>query len=123
MTRLFLRVYFRADAWIGPGKIQLLEGIRDHGSISAAARAMDMSYRRAWLLVDSVNRMFREPAVRTLLGGRRGGAATLTPFGLEIIRRYHAMEAATRHAIARDAAALERRVRPSPRRSGVARVP
>ncbi|MPZ19457.1 MAG: LysR family transcriptional regulator [Luteitalea sp.] len=111
MTRLFLRVYFRPDAWIGPGKVQLLEGIRDCGSISAAARAMDMSYRRAWLLVDSVNRMFREPAVRTLAGGRRGGAATLTPFGLEIINRYHAMEAASRRAVARDAAALQRRLR------------
>ncbi|MGH9158966.1 MAG: winged helix-turn-helix domain-containing protein [Vicinamibacteraceae bacterium] len=115
MIRIFLRVYFQPDAWIGPGKVQLLEGIRDHGSISAAGRAMDMSYLRAWLLVDSVNRMFREPAVRTLVGGRRGGAATLTPFGHELIRRYHAMEAVTRQATASDAAALERRIRPSPR--------
>jgi molybdate transport system regulatory protein len=111
MTRLFLRVYFTADSWIGPGKVQLLEAIRDHGSISGAARTMRMSYRRAWLLVNGLNELFREPAVTTTLGGRGGGTATLTPFGNEIVRRYHAMEAAARRAVAHDAAALERHLR------------
>lgn len=110
MAKPFLRVYF-GESWIGPGKVQLLEAIRLHGSISAAAREIGMSYRRAWLLVDSVNRMFREPAVLTTLGGQGGGAAALTPFGIEIIARYRAMEAATRRAIARDAAALGRRLK------------
>lgn len=110
MAKPFLRVYF-GDSWIGPGKVQLLEAIHTHGSISAAARDMGMSYRRAWLLVDSVNRLFREPAVHTTLGGHGGGTADVTLFGLEIITRYRAMEAASRRAIARDAAALERHVK------------
>jgi len=117
MAKPFLRVYF-ADSWIGPGKVQLLEAIRDHGSISAAARAIGMSYRRAWLLIDAVNGMFRDPAVETTLGGRGGGTASLTPFGVEVVTRYRAMEAATRRAIAANAAALERRAvrRPARRR-------
>jgi molybdate transport system regulatory protein len=111
MTRVFLRVYFGPADWLGPGKVQLLESIREHGSISAGARAAGMSYRRAWLLVDAVNQMFGHPAVRTVLGGRGGGTATLTPLGLEIIRRFRAMEASARRAVARDAAALARRMR------------
>lgn len=110
MARPFLRVYF-GESWIGPGKVQLLEAIRAQGSISAAARDLGMSYRRAWLLVDSVNRMLRKPAVRTTMGGHGGGTAGLTPVGIEIITRYRAMEAATRRAIARDAAALGRRMK------------
>jgi molybdate transport system regulatory protein len=107
MAKPFLRIYF-GDSWIGPGKVQLLEAIRTHGSISAAARAIDMSYRRAWLLIDAMNQMFREPAVTTTLGGRGGGTAGVTPFGDEIITRYRAMEAVTARAIARHVAALER---------------
>jgi molybdate transport system regulatory protein len=110
MAKAFLRVYF-GDAWIGPGKVQLLEEIRERGSISAAARAMGMSYRRAWLLVNGLNRMFREAAVQTTLGGRGGGNAFVTPLGTEIIARYRGMETATRRAIVRDAAALERRLK------------
>jgi molybdate transport system regulatory protein len=67
-----------------------------------------MSYRRAWLLVNSINRMFSEPAVRTTLGGRGGGTARLTPLGAEIVSRYRSMEAATSRAVARDSAALAR---------------
>jgi molybdate transport system regulatory protein len=114
MARPFLRVYF-GDSWIGPGKVQLLEAIGARGSISAAARDIGMSYRRAWVLVDSLNQMFREAAVRTTLGGVRGGAADLTETGAEIVRRYRAMEASTRRAIARDAGVLERRIKPQPR--------
>jgi molybdate transport system regulatory protein len=111
MTRLFLRVYFSPQAWIGPGKVQLLEAIRDQGSISAAARSLGMSYRRAWLLVDAVNGLFRSNAVRAAHGGRGGGTATLTPLGRLIVTRYRAMEAAARRAAGRDIAALERRLR------------
>ena len=109
MTRLFLRIYFTNDAWLGPGKVELLEAIRDRRSISAAARTMSMSYRRAWLLIDGVNRLFGERAVETKLGGPHGGSATVTPLGLEIIKRYRAMERAARRAIARHAAPLARR--------------
>lgn len=116
MTKVFLRVYFTDDLWIGPGKVQLLEAIEEHGSISAAARAMDMSYRRAWLLIDGLNTLFDTPAVSTTLGGRGGGTASLTAFGLEIVKRYHAMHAAAEQAIARDVAVLARHVRPAARR-------
>ena len=120
MTKVFLRVSFRDDSWIGPGKVQLLEAIQEHGSISAAARVMDMSYRRAWLPIDGLNALFDTPAVSTTLGGRGGGTAALTPFGLEIVERYHAMHAAAEQAIARDAAVLARHVRTS-RRTAVSK--
>src|ERR671923_1898556 len=110
MTRVLLRLYLRPDSPLGPGKIQILESIRDGGSISGAARGMNMSYRSAWLLVDSMNSQFRKPVVSTTLGGRGGGAATLTAFGAEVIQRYRTMERATRRAIAKDLASLERRL-------------
>jgi molybdate transport system regulatory protein len=116
MTKLFLRVYFRDDSWVGPGKVQLLEAIQEHGSISAAARVLDMSYRRAWLLIDGLNALFDTPAVSTTLGGRGGGTAALTPFGLEIVQRYRAMHLAAEKAVAGEAAALARHVRKSPSR-------
>jgi molybdate transport system regulatory protein len=78
---------------IGPGKTALLEAIAATGSISAAGRSLGMSYRRAWQLVESMNRNFREPLVLTATGGVRGGGAQVTPFGHEVLRRYRAMEA------------------------------
>ena len=78
---------------------------------------MKMSYQSAWLLVDSMNSMFRKPVVNTTLGGRGGGSATLTVFGAEVVRRYRAMERATRRAIAKDLASLERSLRSVPRRT------
>jgi molybdate transport system regulatory protein len=117
MTRLLLRLYLKPDRPLGPGKIRILETIRDGGSISEAARDMKMSYRSAWLLVDSMNSMFRKPVVNTTLGGRGGGSATLTVFGAEVVRRYRAMERATRRAIAKDLASLERSLRSVPRRT------
>ncbi|MCW2247216.1 molybdate transport system regulatory protein [Azospirillum fermentarium] len=92
MTRLRLRIDFRPDGAIGPGKIRLLEAIREEGSISAAARALDMSYRRAWLLVDDLNRLFREPVVSAAVGGRHGGGTELTAFGAALIEEYRAIE-------------------------------
>ena len=117
MTRILLRLYLNRDRPLGPGKVQILESIRDGGSISEAARSMRMSYRSAWLLVDSMNSQFRKPLVETTLGGRGGGAAALTDFGRDVVRRYRAMERATRRAIARDVAALERSLRPVSRRA------
>jgi molybdate transport system regulatory protein len=117
MTRVLLRLYLTPDCPLGPGKIKILESIRNGGSISEAARGMKMSYRSAWLLVDSMNSQFRKPVVTTTLVGRGGGSATLTAFGAEVVHHYRAMERATHRAIARNLASLERRLRPVPRRS------
>ena len=116
MTRVLLRLYLKPGRPLGPGKINILESIRDGGSISEAARGMKMSYRSAWLLVDSMNSLFRKPVVNTTLGGRGGGSATLTEFGAEVVHRYRAMERATQRAIAKDLASLERHLRPVPRK-------
>jgi molybdate transport system regulatory protein len=92
-VRLTVRVDFGADRALGPGKIRLLEAIGKTGSITRAGRALGMSYRRAWLLVDDMNCSFREPVVATQPGGVQGGGAALTPFGLELIETYRAIEA------------------------------
>jgi len=76
----------------GPGKATLLAVIDRTGSISAAAREMGMSYRRAWLLVDEMNRGFRKPLVQTAAGGPGGGGAQVTQFGQDVLRRYREME-------------------------------
>ena len=86
--RLWIKIYFGDRGQIGPGKIRLLLGIAEHRSIAAAARAMEMSYRRAWLLVDQMNKTFGQPVVQTHTGGKARGGAELTPLGEEIITRY-----------------------------------
>jgi molybdate transport system regulatory protein len=91
-VRLTLRVDFGTDRAIGPGKVLLLEAIRDTGSISQAGRSLGMSYRRAWLLVDDMNRCFREPVVTAQPGGSQGGGAALTAFGVKVIQKYRAIE-------------------------------
>src|SRR5262245_7923146 len=90
--QLWLRIELGDGHRLGPGKIELLERIDEHGSISAAGRAMQMSYRRAWLLVESINASFREPAVVTQQGGSLGGGAVLTELGREVVRRYREIE-------------------------------
>ncbi|MFD1627280.1 winged helix-turn-helix domain-containing protein [Azospirillum griseum] len=85
---------------IGPGKIALLEAIDRCGSISAAARALGMTFRRAWFLVETMNSAFREPVVRANVGGREGGGAGLTPLGQEVVARYRAMQEEARRAAA-----------------------
>jgi len=91
-VRLTVRIDFGAHRALGPGKIRLLEAIDRTGSISQAGRALGMSYRRAWLLVDDLNRCFRQPVVSTKPGGARGGGAALTRFGHRLIERYRAIE-------------------------------
>jgi molybdate transport system regulatory protein len=106
MARLTLRIDFDGDRQIGPGKIRLLELIESSGSISAAGRQMGMSYRRAWLLVDALNRCFREPLVAAQVGGVKGGGASLTDFGRAVIEHYRAIEKAAATAGADHVGAL-----------------
>jgi molybdate transport system regulatory protein len=89
---LTIRVDLQGSGYLGPGKIALLELIARHGSIAAAGKAMAMSYRRAWLLVDEINRIFRVPLVAKQMGGAGGGGAHLTAAGHLVIQRYRAIE-------------------------------
>jgi molybdate transport system regulatory protein len=86
------RIDFGEHSNIGPGKVALLEGIKAHGSLAEAARAMGISYRRAWLLIDSVNNSFKMPATVNSAGGRGGGGAEVTAFGNLLIERYREVE-------------------------------
>src|SRR6201991_3767539 len=101
LPSLSVRIDLAGDARIGPGKVLLLENIEACGSISAAGRAMDMSYKRAWDLVDESNRISRQAAVERQTGGKNGGGATLTPFGATLVARYRKIE--------RDAASAARK--------------
>jgi molybdate transport system regulatory protein len=96
---LKIRLHNGADIAIGPGKAELLAAIAQHGSISAAARAMGMSYRRAWLLVETMNRSFKQPLVSTLAGGKQGGGTQLTATGELILQRYSVLCAAALAAV------------------------
>jgi len=87
-----LRVQRGADIAIGPGKIALLEAIRDHGSITQAAKEISMSYRRAWLLLDELNRSLRKPATASNQGGSHGGGCLVTPEGEQLIALYREIE-------------------------------
>lgn len=93
-----IRIDFDIGVRLGPGKAQLMELIEEHGSIRAAGASIGMSYRRAWLLADEINRMFREPSISTRHGGKSGGGAGLTEFGQEMLKRYRRVEAAMRAA-------------------------
>jgi molybdate transport system regulatory protein len=101
-----LRIDLDSKGRIGPGKIELLESIQACGSISAAGRAMDMSYKRAWDLVDEINRICRQPAVDRQTGGKNGGGAALTPFGESLVARYRKIERDAAAAVRKELAAL-----------------
>ena len=103
-----LRVLLAPGVFLGPGKGELLERIAATGSISAAGRAMGMSYKRAWMLVETLNGYFRQPLVTAATGGRAGGGAQLTALGRQVLAHYRAMTAATEKACARDVAALQK---------------
>ncbi len=104
--RLFIRCV-EGEVRLGPGKIRLLELIDTHGSISEAARAMNMSYRRAWLLVAELNQSFRLPVTAAQTGGKGGGHAVLTEFGHELVRRYRTIERDASAAVAGQLEALK----------------
>jgi molybdate transport system regulatory protein len=101
---LTLRILAGAVPAMGPGKARLLSLIESTGSISAAAREMGMSYRRAWQLVDALNASFSEPLVMTAVGGKRGGGAVVTDFGRRMVEEYHRMESKASATIAADLA-------------------
>ncbi|KPF91466.1 ModE family transcriptional regulator [Novosphingobium sp. AAP83] len=90
--KLKIQLYCGNEIAMGPGKADLLSAIALHGSISAAARAMDMSYRRAWLLTDAMNRCWREALVETSPGSAKGGGAKLTPMGEQVLSHYRALQ-------------------------------
>jgi molybdate transport system regulatory protein len=90
--QLVVRIKLGGDGTFGPGKAELLESIDRLGSISTAARAMRMSYRQAWMLLDTMNQAFRGPLVQTSRGGPRGGGATLTHLGKQILVCYRALQ-------------------------------
>lgn len=106
------RVDFGPQLAVGPGKIALLESIRHSGSLSQAARELKMSYRRAWLLLDSLNGAFTQPVAHTNTGGRRGGGSQLTSLGEQLISTYRAFEAAAQRRATRDFKRLAGQVRP-----------
>ena len=106
MPRLKLRIQFDT-LLLGPGKAELLERIADTGSISAAGRQMEMSYRRAWMLVEEMNAAFRAPLVQGARGGKGGGGAVVTAMGQEVLALYRHLLAAAEQAAAVDIAALQ----------------
>ncbi len=114
LPTLKLRVVFGDRAMLGPGKAALLELIRDTGSIAAAGRAMEMSYKRAWSLVEEMNAAYREPLVDSTRGGQKGGGAQLTGTGRAVLAHYRALEALAVKAGAVEIAALQELLRDIP---------
>lgn len=112
MAKLKLTILLNSGARIGPGKAALLESVRDTGSISAAARAMGMDYKRAWTLIDSLNCAFDTPVVERAVGGSGGGGAMLTALGADLLARYRRLESAATKVGATDLKALERQALP-----------
>jgi len=110
LPSLSVRIDLDASGRIGPGKILLLEQIQRSGSISAAGRAMEMSYKRAWDLVDEVNRICRQAAVERQTGGKNGGGAVLTPFGLSLVARYRKIERDATTAARKELEALRKEI-------------
>ncbi len=108
MARISLRLSFENEEAIGPGKIRLLELIEETGSISAAGRAMKMSYHRAWDLAENLNRTFKAPLISKAPGGVKGGGAQLTAAGREVVRRYRAIEAGVTKHSKKELVALEK---------------
>ena len=101
-----LRIVLEPEIAIGPGKADILEAIEETGSIAAAGRSMGMSYKRAWHLVETMNRCFKRPLVEASKGGRAGGGARLTELGHEVLARYRRMEMLTARVIEPEMAAL-----------------
>lgn len=111
MARLTIRIDFDAGSPFGPGKADLLEAIAEEGSIRKAAVSLGMSYRRAWLLVKSVEKTLGVPVIAAASGGRKGGGAKLTKAGRDVVARYRKVEAKAARAAVVELRALEKMVR------------
>ncbi|WP_138466672.1 winged helix-turn-helix domain-containing protein [Poseidonocella sp. HB161398] len=111
---LRIRIVFGDAAMIGPGKADLLEHIRETGSISAAGRAMSMSYKRAWMLVETMNKAFKEPLVESARGGAKGGGASLTETGAAVLAHYRKLEEIMAEAGAARISAIQSMLRDIP---------
>ena len=107
-ARTRIRIVYGDEFALGPGKADLLEAVAETGSISAAARRLKMSYRRAWLLVDEMNRCFRRPVVGTATGGKGGGGAAITDYGLAALKQYRALEKRVSSVVGKSLPAFER---------------
>jgi molybdate transport system regulatory protein len=118
LPSLSVRIDLDPEGRIGPGKIALLENIDKNGSISAAGRAMDMSYKRAWDLVDEINRICRQAAVERQTGGKNGGGAVLTAFGISLVTRYRKIERDAASAARKELQALRREIGRPKKRAG-----
>ena len=118
LPSLSVRIDLDSEGRIGPGKIQLLENIHKNGSISAAGRAMDMSYKRAWDLVDEINRICRQAAVERQTGGKNGGGAVLTAFGISLVTRYRKIERDAASAARNELQALRSEIGRPKKRAG-----
>jgi molybdate transport system regulatory protein len=114
MAHIKVTLVMNSGSRIGPGKAALLGSIQSTGSISAAARAMGMDYKRAWLLIESLNSAFTTPPVERATGGTGGGGATLTELGIDLVARYRKLEAGAAAIAARDLEWLEQEANPSP---------
>jgi molybdate transport system regulatory protein len=101
-----IRILFSDPLNLGPGKVRLLEAIREAGSISGAARQLHISYRRAWLMADGLNRVFPRPLIDTAAGGVRGGGAQLTELGETVLDCYRRMETKAARAVSKEAEIL-----------------
>lgn len=114
VPRPMLRIDLPGGARIGPGKIALLEAVGETGSITSAGKALGMSYRRAWLLLDALNHTFDSPVVATTAGGVHGGGAQVTDFGRSLIVAYRDLEAACAALTEERLAAFAVRLAPEP---------
>ncbi len=110
MTRVVLRIDFDEERYLGHGRIELLELIGQHGSIAKAAKAMGMSYKRAWYLADSINSTFATPLVERQHGGKGGGSARLTKLGEIVVRDYRAMEQQALKTFGKQLKAMEKQL-------------
>jgi molybdate transport system regulatory protein len=113
MARVEVSIAFDSGARLGPVDAKLLGAIRETGSISAAARHVGVPYKRAWMLLDSMNRAFKEPLIEAATGGKGGGGAMLTHFGADILGQYQRMLAAAETALADDLAVFSGAVIPA----------
>jgi molybdate transport system regulatory protein len=125
MTKPIIRFRIDLDSArsVGPGKIELLEHIRETGSLSQAGREIGMSYRRAWLLLDSLNASFKEPVVATSIGGKAGGGATLTDFGASLIDVYRSLEREFNAIAVKKLTTISNAVGPAKKSSAASRTP